>query len=95
MSRIRISVAVMIVAALTALPVAAQQRVWTATGEEVSGWEFVDDVTRDYMETWAVPGAVLSVTIDGRLVFSRGYTWDTKRAERYLPAFGVPIPATG
>ncbi len=85
MSRIRISVAVMIVAALTALPVAAQQRVWTATGEEVSGWEFVDDVTRDYMETWAVPGAVLSVTIDGRLVFSRGYTWDTPDAEVVQP----------
>ena len=26
---------------LTTTPVVAQQRVWTETGEEVSGWEFV------------------------------------------------------
>ncbi len=83
MVRLRFLAAVVIVVA--GLPAAAQQRVWTATGEEVSGWEYIDDVTRDYMETWAVPGAVLSVTIEGRLVFSRGYTWDTPDAEVVQP----------
>ena len=56
MTRLRIFATVMIVAALAALPAAAQQRVWTETGEEVEGWEFVDDGVQDYMQTWAGPG---------------------------------------
>ena len=49
MTRLRLSLAVMIVVALAALPTAAQQRVWTETGEEVPGWESVDEGIRDYM----------------------------------------------
>ncbi len=41
--------------------------------------------SRDYMQTWAVPGAVLSLAVQGRLVFSRGYTWDLPDAEVVQP----------
>ena len=74
--------AVMVSISLTAV---AQQRVWTETGEEVWGWAAVDDGGRDYMETWAVPGAALSLSLEGRLVFSRGYTWDTADAKVVQP----------
>jgi len=63
----------------------AQQRVWTETGEEIAGWEFVDDSIQDYMQTWGVPGAALALAVDGRLVFARGYTWDTADAEIVEP----------
>jgi len=85
MSRLVLFHAMIIVIAAAASPATAQQRVWTETGEEVSGWEFVDDVARDWMETWAVPGAVLSLATQGQLVFSRGYTWDTADAEVVQP----------
>lgn len=77
--------AMIIVFAVSAIPATAQQRVWTETGEPVVGWEFVDDGVRDYMQTWAVPGAVLSLAGGGQLVFSRGYTWDTADAEVVQP----------
>ena len=83
MSRLRLISAVMIV--MAALPAAAQQRVWTQTGEPVAGWEFVDETARDWMEIWAVPGAVLSLGVGGRLVFSHGYTWDAPDAEVVQP----------
>ncbi len=85
MTRLRLFATVIIVTALAATPAAAQQRVWTETGEPVAGWEFVDDGVRDYMQTWAVPGAVLSLATQGRLVFSRGYTWDGPDAEVVQP----------
>ena len=70
---------------LTAVSAAAQQRVWTATGDEVWGWEYVDDGVQDYMETWGVPGAALAMAVDGRLVFARGYTWDAAEVEPVQP----------
>ena len=71
---------------IVALPSAAQQRVWTETGEEVGGWEFIDDGVQDYMQTWAVPGATLALASQGRLLFSRGYTWDALDAEVVQPS---------
>ena len=76
---------VIIVVSLLSLPAAAQQRIWTETGVPVEGWEFVDDGIQDYLQTWAVPGAALSLATEGRLVFSRGYTWDTADAEIVQP----------
>jgi len=76
---------VMIAVVVSALPAAAQQRVWTQTGEPVAGWEFVDDGIMDYMQTWAVPGAALALGADGRLLYSRGFTWDTADAEIVKP----------
>jgi CubicO group peptidase (beta-lactamase class C family) len=70
---------------LASSPAVAQQRVWTETGEEIWGWEFVDDGVQDYMQTWSVPGAALALALDGRLVFSRGYTWDSPDAEIVQP----------
>jgi len=74
-----------IVIVLTALPAIAQQRVWTETGEPVPGWEYVDEGFRDYMQTWAVPGGAVALAVEGRLVFSRGYTWDTADVEVVQP----------
>jgi len=85
MARLRLFVTVMIVMASAALPAAAQQRVWTETGEPVEGWAFVNEGLRDYMETWAVPGAVLSLSVEGRLVFARGYTWDAPEVDPVQP----------
>ncbi len=34
-----------VVISIMAIPAAAQQRVWIETGEPVSGWEFVDEVS--------------------------------------------------
>jgi len=84
MSRLtRVLVAVVVLS--MAFSVQAQQRVWTETGEPVAGWETVDDEIRDYMQTWAVPGASLALAVEGRLVFARGYTWDTADAEIVHP----------
>ncbi len=85
MSRQAVFGAMIIVMIAAAIPATAQQRVWTETGEPVAGWEFVDDDLQDYMQTWAVPGAVLSLVSQGQLVFSRGYTWDTAEAEVVQP----------
>jgi CubicO group peptidase (beta-lactamase class C family) len=76
---------VLIVLSLITLPAVAQQRVWTETGEPVAGWEFVDAGVRDYFQTWAVPGGSLALAVQGRLVFSRGYTWDLPDAEVVQP----------
>jgi CubicO group peptidase (beta-lactamase class C family) len=67
------------------LPAAAQQRIWTVTGDPVEGWEYVDDGVEEFMQDWAVPGAALSVALEGRLVFSRGYTWDAHQDEIVQP----------
>ena len=55
--------------ALLAVPATAQQRYWTVSGEEVPGWEYVDEGLRDYMQNWAVPGGALSLAVDGRQMF--------------------------
>ncbi len=85
MSRRVVFGAMVAVIGLAAFPAIGQQRVWTETGEPVAGWEFVDGGVQDYMQTWAVPGAALSAATRGRLVFSRGYTWDTADAEVVQP----------
>jgi CubicO group peptidase (beta-lactamase class C family) len=85
MSRIRFSLIVFVAATMAAVPAAAQQRVWTETGEEVEGWEYVDDEFRDYFQTWAVPGGTIALASEGRLAFARGYTWDLPDAEVVQP----------
>ncbi len=85
MTRTWLFAAVVIVMILAVLPAAAQQRMWSITGEEVSGWEFVDDAVQNYLQTWAVPGAALSLAAEGDLVYSRGFTWDTADAEVVQP----------
>lgn len=74
-----------VVISIMAIPAAAQQRAWNETGEPVSGWEFVDQGIQDYMQTWNVPGAAMAVTVEGRLVFSRGYTWDAPIVDPVQP----------
>jgi CubicO group peptidase (beta-lactamase class C family) len=77
---------VLLAVTLLAWPAAAQQRVWTETGEPVPGWESYDQVIRDFMQTWAIPGATLAVAYEGRLVYSRGFTWDSPETEPVQPA---------
>lgn len=76
---------VIMAALVTVVPAAAQQRIWTVTGEDVPGWGHVDAGVEDYMQTWAVPGAALAVASAGRLLFAHGYTWDTADAEIIRP----------
>jgi CubicO group peptidase (beta-lactamase class C family) len=70
---------------LTALSAAAQDRVWTATGEVVEGWEHIDGDIQDFMEFWGIRGASLAAAYEGRLVFARGYTWDSPEVEPIQP----------
>lgn len=70
---------------VAAIPATAQDRRWTETGETVMGWEVVDEGIQDFMETWTIPGAAMAVTFEGRLLFSRGYTWDVPDADPVQP----------
>lgn len=70
---------------LVAVPLSAQDRSWIETGEPVEGWEYVDEDIRDFMEAWTVPGAAMAVTFEGRLLFSRGYTWDVSGVDPIEP----------
>ncbi len=73
------------VLAMVAVPAAAQDQVWTQTGEPVPGWEAVDDAIRTYMQTWNIPGAVAALSYQGRLIFTHGYTWDSPEVEPVQP----------
>ncbi|RLE25084.1 MAG: hypothetical protein DRJ65_08610 [Acidobacteria bacterium] len=85
MARRKLLSVLIILIALSAMPATAQQRVWTETGEPVSGWEHVDEGIREFMETWTVPGAAMAVAAQGRLVFARGYTWNIPDTDAIQP----------
>jgi CubicO group peptidase (beta-lactamase class C family) len=68
-----------------ALPLAAQDRVWTETGPTGPGFEEVDAAIRSFMQQWEVPGAAVAATYQGRLIFARGYTWDDPAVEPVQP----------
>ncbi|MCU0302630.1 MAG: beta-lactamase family protein [Thermoanaerobaculales bacterium] len=85
MFRTRRAMIVLLGVVLVAWPAVAQQRVWTETGDPVPGWEPYDAAIRDFMQTWAIPGAALAVAYEGRLVYARGFTWDSPEAEPVQP----------
>jgi CubicO group peptidase (beta-lactamase class C family) len=73
-----------VVFALT-VPTAWAQRVFTVTGQEVPALAEFDEIMRDLMEQYDQDGAALALTLDGRLIFARGYTWAPPGAEVITP----------
>ncbi len=71
--------------ALVAVPATGQERVWTQTGESVAGWQFVEASIRAYMQTKGIRGAVIAASHKGRLIYARGFTWDSPEVEPVLP----------
>ena len=75
MHRILRNTTVTCAAIMTAASVCAQQR-WTVTGQEVPELSAIDDMIRDQMMLHDISASSVAITKDGRLVYSRGYTWD-------------------
>jgi CubicO group peptidase (beta-lactamase class C family) len=61
------------------------QRQWTVTGQNVSGFSAIDDTIRDQMILHDISASSVAITKDGRLVYSRGYTWDQPDVEPVQP----------
>jgi len=71
----------------TALMIAASasaQRHWTVTGQDVSGFSAIDDMIRDQMMLHEISASSVAITKNGRLVYTRGYTWDQSDVEPVL-----------
>jgi CubicO group peptidase (beta-lactamase class C family) len=75
MHRILRNTTVTCAAIMTAASVCAQQR-WTVTGQEVPELTAIDDMIRIQMKIHDISASSVAITKDGRLVYSRGYTWD-------------------
>jgi N-acyl-D-amino-acid deacylase len=57
-----------------------------ATGRVVSGMARFDRLLPELMRKWSIPGAAVAVSVQGRLVFARGYGWaDRERGEAVQP----------
>jgi N-acyl-D-amino-acid deacylase len=65
------------------------QRVWQVTGEFDSAASNVlqpfDGAMRAFMRRHNIPNGSLAITVDGRLVLSRGYSWDWPGVEPAQP----------
>jgi CubicO group peptidase (beta-lactamase class C family) len=55
---------------------AAAQRRWTVTGQDVAGFAVIDEMIRDQMMLHDISASSVAITKNGRLVYTRGYTWD-------------------
>jgi CubicO group peptidase (beta-lactamase class C family) len=64
---------------------AATERRWTVTGQEVPELSAIDHVVRGQMLEFDIRAATVAIAKDGRLVFARGYTWDSDEAEPVQP----------
>jgi len=73
-----------IAALAVAPPLSAQQR-WTVTGQNVPGFEAVDDMIRTKMMEHDISASSVAITKDGRLVYCRGYTWDRPDVDPVQP----------
>jgi CubicO group peptidase (beta-lactamase class C family) len=73
---------------LTVFTVAASasaQRQWTVTGQEVSGFAVIDEMIRGQMMQHDISASSVAITKNGRLVYTRGYTWDRPDVEPVQP----------
>jgi len=61
------------------------QRQWTVTGQEVPELAAIDDVIRHQMVLHDISASSVAITKDGRLVYTRGYTWDRPDVEPVQP----------
>ena len=84
MHRILRNTTVTCAAIMTAASVCAQQR-WTVTGQEVPELSAIDDMIRDQMMMHDISASSVAITKDGRLVYTRGYTWDRPDVEPVQP----------
>jgi CubicO group peptidase (beta-lactamase class C family) len=64
---------------------ASAQRVFTVTGREVPAMAAFDEILQDHMQQYDIDGAALAITLGGRLVLARGYTWAPPGAEVITP----------
>ncbi len=71
--------------ALTIAATASAQRQWTVTGQEVSGFSVIDEMIRDQMRLHDISASSVAITKNGRLVYTRGYTWDQPDIEPVQP----------
>ncbi|MBD3853185.1 MAG: beta-lactamase family protein, partial [Acidobacteria bacterium] len=84
MHQILKSVTVSCAAIMVAASVSAQRQ-WTVTGQEVRGFAAIDDMIRDQMMMHDISASSVAITKDGRLVYTRGYTWDQPDVEPVQP----------
>jgi len=64
---------------------ASAQRQWTVTGQEVSGFSVIDEMIREQMVLHDISASSVAITKNGRLVYTRGYTWDQPDVEPVQP----------
>jgi CubicO group peptidase (beta-lactamase class C family) len=64
---------------------ASAQRQWTVTGQEVSGFAAIDEMIREQMMLHDISASAVAITKNGRLVYTRGYTWDQADANPVQP----------
>jgi CubicO group peptidase (beta-lactamase class C family) len=72
-------IAIMIAASATA------QRQWTVTGRAVSEFAAIDEMIREQMMLHDISASSVAITKNGRLVYTRGYTWDQPNVEPVQP----------
>jgi CubicO group peptidase (beta-lactamase class C family) len=64
---------------------ASAQRHWTVTGQEVPGFAAIDEMIRDQMMLHDISASSVAITKNGRLVYTRGYTWDQPDVDPVQP----------
>jgi CubicO group peptidase (beta-lactamase class C family) len=64
---------------------ASAQRLWIVTGQEVSGFGAIDEMIREQMLLHDISASSVAITKNGRLVYTRGYTWDEPDVEPVQP----------
>jgi CubicO group peptidase (beta-lactamase class C family) len=84
MHRLRNAVISCIALVLT-VSTASAQWVFTTTGQEVPAMAAFDEVMWEHMLRYGLDGAALAITLEGRLIFARGYTWAPVGAEVITP----------
>ena len=62
-----------------------KERTWRATGQEVPALASLDSTIQGLMQARGIRGAVLAVTYKSRLVFARGYNWDSNELDTVYP----------
>ena len=63
----------------------APARKWTITGDDVPQLTSFDGLMQQFMQARGIPGGQLAVGVQGRLVYARGYSWNTTPDEVVQP----------
>jgi CubicO group peptidase (beta-lactamase class C family) len=77
------------------VPATTDRRVFSITGLHVPEMTAVDDVMRNIMQAHDIRDVTVAVTKDGRLVYSRGFTWDEPDVEPAQPTALFRIGSIG